>query len=140
MRDLFDNRNGATYDYRGPDGRRVHRSADKQFYQSGDTKSDLFHADRIGDASIVYIPEGEKDVLAIEAAGGVAVCSAMGAGKADKADWSALKDKHAIIIADKDKPGREHATQVANCLTASPRRCGYGGRGRQGCRRPHRRR
>ena len=65
---------------------------------------------------VYVLKKGEKDVLAIEAAGGVAVCSAMGAGKAHKADWSVLKDKHAVINADKDQPGRDHATQVAGLL------------------------
>ncbi|MGO9097890.1 MAG: AAA family ATPase [Mycobacterium sp.] len=115
MADLFDTRNGA--DYRYPDGRVVHRKLDKTFPQSGNKKGNaLFHADRIGDAATVYIPEGEKDVLAIEAVGGAAVCSAMGAGKAHKADWSELKGKTAVIIADKDEPGRDHATQVAGLL------------------------
>ncbi|MGH3524728.1 MAG: AAA family ATPase, partial [Mycobacterium sp.] len=89
-RDLYDDPRGAVYAY--PDGRNVHRSPAKQFHQSGNTKGrSLFHADRIGDASAVYVAEGEKDVLAIEAAGGVAVCPAMGAGKAHKFDWSRLR-------------------------------------------------
>jgi 5S rRNA maturation endonuclease (ribonuclease M5) len=113
--DLFDTRKGADYPY--PDGRVVHRKLNKTFPQSGNKKGTaLFHGDRIGDASIVYIPEGEKDVLTIEAIGGAAVCSAMGAGKAHLADWSVLKNKHVVIIADKDDAGRRHATQVAGLL------------------------
>jgi 5S rRNA maturation endonuclease (ribonuclease M5) len=115
MRDLYDDHNGATYNY--PDGRRVHRSPNKDFYQSGNRKGNaLFHGDRIADATAVYVVEGEKDVLAIEAIGGVAVCSAMGAGKAHLADWSPLKDKTAIVIADKDGPGYPHAHKVAELL------------------------
>ena len=115
MADLFDTRNGATYTY--PDGRKVHRTTSKRFYQNGNTKgSTLFHADRVGDADTVYVPEGEKDVLAIEAVGGVAVCSAMGAGKAHKADWTPLSGRHVIIVADKDEPGLEHAREVAELL------------------------
>ena len=53
-----------------------------------------------------------EDVLAIEAAGGVAVCSAMGAGKAHLADWSALRGKDVRAVQDKDDAGRKHATQV----------------------------
>ena len=61
MRDLFDERNGAEYVY--PDGRRVHRTPHKTFYQKGNRKGQaLFHADRIGDAHTVYLPEGEKTV------------------------------------------------------------------------------
>ena len=122
MRELFDDDQmraaynvRTVYDY--PDGRKVHRDRGKKFRQSGNTKGTaLFHADRISYADVVYVPEGEKDVLAIETAGGVAVCSAMGAGKAHKADWSPLRGRHAIIVADNDQPGREHATQIAELL------------------------
>ena len=111
MADLFDDRNGATYRY--PDGRRVHRKLDKTFPQSGNTKGNaLFHADRIGDAETVYVVEGEKDVLAIESAGGAAVCSAMGAGAAHAlylagrgsvhdVDLDRLRDRLAANVAGK---------------------------------------
>jgi HK97 family phage major capsid protein len=104
-------------DYGYPCGRVVHRKPDKSFPQSNTKGNSLFHADRIGDAQTVYWPEGEKDVEAIEAVGGVAVCSAMGAGKADLADVSPLRGKHVIVVADKDGAGREHARQVAELLT-----------------------
>ena len=120
--DLFDDPrmraayNGqATYVY--PDGRKVHRKPDKRFPQSGNTKGrSLYHADRIGDAETVYVPEGEKDVQAIEAIGAVAVCPAMGAGKARFADWTPLAGKQAIIVADNDEPGLAHAHQIAELL------------------------
>ena len=108
MTDLFDDpRMRAAYNahdvYDYPDGRKVHRKPGKQFHQIRKHQGDaLFHADRIGDAETVYIAEGEKDVLAIEAIGAVAVCSAMGADKAHLADWTPLTDKHAIIVADND--------------------------------------
>ena len=123
-RDLFDDPalravyNGhATYDY--PDGRRVHRAPGKKFYQNGNTKGRaLLHADRIGDAETVYVAEGEKDVLAIEAAGGVAVCPPQGAGQKnlDRYDWSPLRGKDVVLLADQDAPGRKHAAQVAELL------------------------
>jgi AAA domain/Toprim domain len=113
MRAAYNGRN--TYDY--PDGRKVHRSPGKNFRQSGNTKGTaLFHADRIAAAATVYVPEGEKDVLAIEAAGGAAVCPAMGAGKAHLFDWTPLTGKHVIIVADRDKPGRGHAADVVGRL------------------------
>ncbi|MCH9732267.1 MAG: AAA family ATPase [Actinomycetia bacterium] len=118
MADLFDTRSGASYEY--PDDRWVHRSATKTFKQSGNTKGrSLFHADKIGDAATVYVAEGEKDVLSIESVGGVAVCSAMGAGKAHLANWTPLNGKTVIVVADKDGPGRKHATQVADAVTAA---------------------
>lgn len=123
MPDLFDDAGmraawNPRRDYVYPGGRRVHRKPDKQFPQSGNKDDDrsLFHADLIGDATTVYIPEGEKDVEVIEAVGGTAVCSAMGAGKAHLADWSPLNGKDAIIIADKDDAGQKHAAQVAALL------------------------
>lgn len=113
--DLFDNPRGGRYEY--PDGRTVHRSPDKRFRQSGNTKGNqLFRADRIGKSETVHVVEGEKDVLAIESVGGAAVCSAMGAGKADKFDWTPLRGKSVVVVADKDEPGRKHATQVADQL------------------------
>jgi hypothetical protein len=120
MCDLYDNRRGAEYVY--PDGRRVYRQVTevsaKSFYQKANPENRaLFHSDRIGDAQTVYVPEGEKDVLAIEAAGGAAVCNAMGAGKAHKFDWTPLRGKSVVIVADKDEPGRKHARQVAELLT-----------------------
>jgi len=122
MRDLFDDDDmAAVYaprrDYHYPDGRVVHRKPDKSFPQSGKTNGDsLFHADRVGDAETVYVVEGEKDVEAIELAGGAAVCPAMGAGKAHLADWTPLHGKAVIVVADKDEPGRKHAAKVAELL------------------------
>jgi hypothetical protein len=113
MRAAYSDRNTYTY----PDGRTVHRAPGKKFRQSGNTKgTSLFHADKIGGADTFYVPEGEKDVLAAESVGAVAVCPAMGVGKAPKFDWSALAGKHVIIVADRDEPGRRHARQVAELL------------------------
>ncbi|VBA60281.1 AAA family ATPase [Mycobacterium attenuatum] len=119
--DLFDDAGmrgvySAKADYRYPDGRAVHRKPDKSFPQSGKTDGNsLFRVD-FGDATTVFVAEGEKDVLAIESVGGAATCPAMGAGKAGKFDWEPLRGKTAIIIADKDEPGRKHAEQVAGLL------------------------
>ena len=115
LRDLFDDPEGARYEY--PDGRTVLRTPDKKFKQRGNTKGRaLFHADRIGDAQLVYVVEGEKDVLAVEAAGATAVCGAMGAKKGNRFDWSPLSGRRVIIVADRDEPGREHAAEVADLL------------------------
>jgi hypothetical protein len=127
MADLFDNRPGfdpwsPTRDYHYPKGRVVHRKRDKSFPQSGNTKDDsLFHANdliEIDAIDTIYVPEGEKDVEAIELAGGQAVCPPMGAGQKnlDRYDWSVLKGKHVIIVTDKDKGGRYHAERVASIL------------------------
>lgn len=125
MADLFDepfhhDRYGtvvATYTY--PGGREVWRTADKQFPQpnrakNGDTS--LYHVDRIAGADTVYVVEGEEDVHAVEAAGGSAVCPAMGAGKAHKFDWSPLAGKHVVVVADRDKAGRKHAADIVQLV------------------------
>jgi len=125
MADLYDEpyehpRYGTVYaKYTYPDKRVVLRTADKQFPQPNTAKNNgrsLYHVDRIGGATTVHVVEGEEDVHAVEAAGGVAVCPAMGAGKADKFDWSPLKDKDVPIVADGDEAGRKHARKVAELL------------------------
>jgi hypothetical protein len=121
-RDLFDDDGlravyAPTRDYTYPDGRQVHRKPNKSFPQSGNTKGTaLFHADRIGDTPRAFWPEGEKDVEAIEAVGGFAVCSATGAGKAHLCDPEPVRDKHVIVIADRDRAGYKHAAQVAEIV------------------------
>lgn len=118
LRDLFDDANGTTYTYR--DGRTVFRTyrdnGRKDFRQSGNTKGrDLFRAERldaVATGTPVYVVEGEKDVLALESVGAVAVCNAMGAGKAHLFDWSPLAGHTVVIVADDDEPGRKHALQV----------------------------
>ncbi|WAL44882.1 AAA family ATPase [Rhodococcus pyridinivorans] len=122
LSDLFDNPAGTTYVYR--DGRTVFRSYDdrgrKRFSQGGNTKGrDLFRAEHLDDHRTgvpVYIVEGEKDVLALESLGAVAVSPAMGAGKAKLFDWSPLTGHTVVIVADDDEPGRKHALQVYEIL------------------------
>lgn len=114
-RDLFDDPKGVRYTY--PDGRIVLRTPDKRFSQTGNTKGKaLYRADRIGDAATVYVVEGEKDCAAIESVGGIAVCPAMGAGKANRADWTPLHGRDVVVVADKDAPGYRHAQAVADAL------------------------
>jgi 5S rRNA maturation endonuclease (ribonuclease M5) len=132
-----DRRAVAVYDYTGERGKllfQVLRSADKHFVQrhpdpaaksgwawnmKGVTRvpyrlPQLRKAARGPVAGrVVYIVEGEKDVHAIEAAGAVATCNPMGAGKWRPEFGEQLAGiRHAIIVADKDEPGREHALQV----------------------------
>lgn len=120
VRDLFDSPKGVRYDY--PDGRTVQRSVDKRFRQSGNTRpaglASLYRADRLEPhVDLVYVVEGERDVHALESVGAVAVCSPMGAGKADRCDLSPLKGRHVVIVQDKDDLGRKHAEQVAGLLS-----------------------
>ena len=68
----------------------------------------------------VYVVEGEKDVHAVEAAGGAATCNLMGASGTWTAEHSAvLAGADVIIVADRDEPGRRHAADVAASLAGS---------------------
>ncbi|KUH99268.1 AAA family ATPase [Mycobacterium sp. IS-3022] len=126
-RDLYQQRNGdvlASYPY--PDGPVVERRASKggkDFRQrnvpKGGGKRALFHADRIADATTVYVTEGEEDVYAVEAVGGTAVSPAQGRNtKPERFDWEPLRGKDIIIIADKDDDGGgfAHAQRIADVL------------------------
>jgi predicted transcriptional regulator len=64
----------------------------------------------------VYIAEGEKDVLALEAAGFAATCNPGGAGKWLPEFCSHLAGAEVIIIADKDGAGWSHAADVQDKL------------------------
>lgn len=117
LQDLFDEpRKGIEYRYR--DGRVVHRSPDKKFRQSGNTKGkDLYRAERITDGvSEVWMAEGEQDVHALESLGVVAVCTAMGAGKAAMFDLAPLHGRKVFLVRDMDEPGLKHARQVRDLL------------------------
>lgn len=115
MSELFDEPNGMTYRY--PGGREVHRTPDKKFVQSGNRADrSLFRADRVTDET-VFVVEGEKDVLAIESAGGQAVSAPNGASAApEKYDWSPLAGKGVRIIRDRDEAGRKRAADLLRHL------------------------
>lgn len=127
----------ATYEYVDEDGATlfgVARTADKAFRQwrpdpakkSGRTWSlngtrrvpyrlpKVIAAARAG--ATVHVVEGEKDVHAIERAGGTATCNPGGAGKwrPEYADY--LAGAHVVVVADRDDPGRAHAADVAATL------------------------
>jgi 5S rRNA maturation endonuclease (ribonuclease M5) len=85
------------------------------------------------------VPEGEKDADAIESVRGMAVCSAMGAGKAHLADWTPLKGLDVIIVQDKDEKGRDHADDIVQLLQGRREIGAHHGIGcGKGCFRPQR--
>lgn len=116
--DMFDEEKGYVYEY--PGGRRVHRSPDKRFTQAGNkADTSLYRADRISGPGPIFVVEGEKDVLAIESAGGQAVSAPMGAAaKPERYDWEPLRGKVVHVVADRDGPGRKRAHAVAEKLDA----------------------
>ena len=114
--DLFDSPDGFTYEY--PGGRRVHRTPDKKFIQSGNTSDNsLYGMDRISDVGDVYVVEGEKDVLAIESIGGQAVSAPNGASaNPARYDWTKLSGRTVYVVADADEAGSRRACAVLSHL------------------------
>jgi hypothetical protein len=123
----------ATYDYTDEQGKllfQVCRTADKQFPQRvpdpaarsgwrwklGKTRRVPYRLPRllaaVRDGTRVYVTEGEKDVHAIERAGGVATTSPGGAGKWRPEYGAYFTGADVVIIADRDEPGRKHAAIV----------------------------
>jgi 5S rRNA maturation endonuclease (ribonuclease M5) len=66
--------------------------------------------------TMVFVCEGEKDVLAVEKAGGVATTNPGGAGRWRREYAEYLRGARVVVVADKDEPGREHAAEVARTL------------------------
>ncbi|MCC5848916.1 MAG: hypothetical protein JJU29_12590 [Verrucomicrobia bacterium] len=64
----------------------------------------------------LYLPEGEKDVHALEALGLVATCNPGGAGKWKPEFTEALRGADVRMIPDKDEPGQKHAALVGKHL------------------------
>jgi hypothetical protein len=119
--DLYDDTKGATYRY--DDGRIVHRSPDKKFRQSGNTKgtAQLYRLSCVIDAvkagKTIYLTEGEKDVHALESLGAVATTSPQGAGNWDKVDPSPLEGARVIVVPDRDDAGKKYAQAVGHTLS-----------------------
>lgn len=123
----------ALYDYTDEQGSllyQVCRTAGKQFPQRrpdsakksgwrwslGDVRRVPYHLPRlvaaISEGRTVYLCEGEKDVHAVERAGGVATTNAGGA-KAWREEYDAWFDgADLVIVADRDEPGRIRAAEL----------------------------
>jgi putative DNA primase/helicase len=106
---------GKKFSQRRPDGKGGH------IYSLNGTRRVLYHLPQLLEAiengEDIFIPEGERDVEAIEAAGGFATCNPGGAGKWNDDLTEMLKGAVLVhIIADKDAPGRKHAVRVAASL------------------------
>lgn len=125
----------ATYDYHDKSGAvvfRVRRTADKRFFQQrpngrggwlngrGKVAPVLYRLPEVVRAAeraeTVFIPEGEKDCDNLAALGLVSTTNAGGAGKWRDEYSSFLEGARAVILPDKDGPGRKHAEQVAQNL------------------------
>ncbi|MGQ9689573.1 MAG: hypothetical protein ACUVXF_12440 [Desulfobaccales bacterium] len=67
-------------------------------------------------ADLVFTDEGEKDADRVAALGLVATCNSEGASKWRSELNQYFKGRHAVILADNDAAGREHALKVAQTL------------------------
>jgi 5S rRNA maturation endonuclease (ribonuclease M5) len=139
--DLFDTprSNGSdittTYDYVDEQGTllfQVVRFAGKQFRQRrpdgngewiwklGDTRRVLYRLPQVVEAvaagNTVYVVEGEKDADRLAVVGYTATCNPHGAGKWRSTYNASLTGADVVVIADRDKPGREHARDIARHL------------------------
>lgn len=132
----------ATYDYKDESGKlllQVVRCESKAFRQRRPDGKGGWIWDLNGTQRVLYrlpellaaqkteatafIAEGEKDVDALRSHGFVATCNPMGAGKwRDEYADSFKGFLEAVIIADKDEPGRKHAQQVAASISKVVRR------------------
>jgi 5S rRNA maturation endonuclease (ribonuclease M5) len=91
------------------------------FYNLQGVRRVLFHLPdviaAIRDGGTVFVVEGERDAISVAEYDLVATCNPMGAGKWCN-DYTAMLTgaEQVVIIADKDEPGRKHATAVATAL------------------------
>ena len=125
MSALYDEPAGARYDYTDIAGtvlRTVHRTPDKRFRQSGQTKgtATLYRLPQVlegvAGGDTIYLTEGEKDVLALESIGAVATTSPMGAANWHKVDHSPLTGAHVVVVPDLDTAGKAYTTAVVDSL------------------------
>ncbi len=118
MADLYDER---TATYRYDDGRTVNRyydtSGKKKFSQNGaGNTSVLYHRELLAAVQpgrTIFLVEGEADVHAIEAAGGIATTAPQGAESFHKVDVTPLAGLWVSVVVDRDTAGDTWAAQVA---------------------------
>lgn len=124
--DLFDDPKGARYDYLDATGRdivrTVTRSPEKAFRQAVREMGtvSLFRLPQVVEAvsrgQTIYLVEGEKDVLALEAIGMVATTAPMGASNFAKVNVAPLAGAKVVAIVDKDEAGKKWATKVKDLV------------------------
>lgn len=113
---------GKTFRQRRPDGR------GGWLWSLGDVERPLFRLPRVLGAvaagEVVWVVEGEKDVLTAEGLGLVATCNAGGAGGEGQRKWlrehsAVLAGAKVVVVADRDEVGCRHARVVAGELRAA---------------------
>lgn len=119
--DLYDSPRGLSWAY--DDGRTVHRTPDKRFTQSGNTKSTpvLYRLAAVRDAvasgAPVYLTEGEKDAATLHKLAGVTATTApQGAVNFAKVDATPLAGASVVAVVDRDAAGDRWAAAVRDKL------------------------
>jgi len=105
---------------------KVHKGTGKSFYQHSWNGREWvkgaqqvripYRLPEVIAADTVYVVEGEKDADRLADLGLVATTAPEGAGKWRRELNQWFTGKQVIILADNDKPGREHAEQVEGAL------------------------
>lgn len=95
---------------RRPDGR------GGWIYNLSGVKLVPYNLPEVMESSYCILVEGEKDVETLKSFGFIASCNPMGAGKWRSDFNEYFRAKRVYIIPDNDKPGRDHALQVAKNL------------------------
>lgn len=122
--DLFDNPRGVDYTY--SNGRVVHRTPDKEFYQSGNKEQAVLYVapglDLPGALAAgvpIFLPEGEQDVDLLGTLHIAAATSPMGAGSWAKCDYTPLSGApNLVIVQDRDEAGIKRANGLYHHLRA----------------------
>ena len=95
----------------------------KWLWKLGNVPKVLYRLPRVIENKMIFVVEGEKDVIALESVGLTATCNPGGSGAWLKIHTEALRGKRVAIIADHDElerpdktAGRDHANKVAAAL------------------------
>jgi hypothetical protein len=72
----------------------------------------LYQRYELDNAETVYVCEGERTSDAVEALGLAATTSLGGPTRAKLADWTPLKGKHVVVLADFDDKGWAYANRI----------------------------
>lgn len=104
-----------TYNYSGGriKKRWVQSNGKKAFSQKNADDDSLYGADKIANAKVVYLCEGEKAVDFLATIGQAAVATG---GAEFTCDLTPLKDKVVLIVADRDEKGHNWAQKHAKLL------------------------
>ena len=124
------NKKSTLYDYTNLEGERIYqvvRYEPKTFrqrrMQDGKVVWNLqgvtplpYRLHNIHNKPLVFIVEGEKDVLNLEKLGLAATCNSGGSGKWTDAHSQYFKNKDIVVLPDNDEPGIKHAREVQASL------------------------